>query len=186
MHEKRHILQILERTRGAIKKEDVLLLKELSNKTIHTASTVQDTDSIMIAIIVYSLGKIIEKKVQIDEKKCDEFCVFASNEFQNAINALRKNNEEDFRESLETIMNSINKLSPNIKTYIQDVFRKATINKASRIYEHGISMEQTAKLLGITQYDLANYAGQTQISDVPESKTFSVRDRIKLAMDMFR
>lgn len=185
MHEKGHILQILQRTRQAIKKEDVRLLKELSNKTIHTASTAQDTDSILIAIIVYSLGKVIEKKVQINEKKCDEFCVFASNELQNAINALRKDDEEGFRRSLETIMNSVNKLSPNIKTYIQDVFQKSRINKASKIYEHGISMEQTAKLLGITQYDLASYTGQTPISDAKETKTFSVRDRIKLAMEMF-
>ena len=185
MHEKKHILQILEKTKEAIRKENVLELKELSNQTIHTASTVQDTDSIMIAIIVYSLGKIIEKKIQINEKKCSEFCVFASAEIGKAIKALRNDNEKKFKNSLETIMNSINKLSPNIKTYIQDVFQKSRINKASRIYEHGISMEQTAELLGITQYELANYAGQTQISDVPESKTFSVKDRIKLAMEMF-
>ena len=54
MHEKEHVIKILERTKQAIKEEDVLLLKELSNQTIHTSSMEQDTDSIMIAIIVYS------------------------------------------------------------------------------------------------------------------------------------
>jgi hypothetical protein len=76
-------------------------------------------------------------------------------------------------------------LSGNLKKYIQDVFRKASINEASKIYEHGISMEKTAKLLGITMFELAGYAGQTGISDVPESKTLDVRSRIKLAMEMF-
>ena len=60
------------------------------------------------------------------------------------------------------------------------------INKASKIYEHGISMEQTAKLLGISMYDIASYAGQKGISDIPIGKTISVRDRIKLAMDFFK
>ena len=72
-----------------------------------------------------------------------------------------------------------------MKKNIQDVFRKASVNKASRIYEHGISMGKTAKLLGITMWELADYAGKTGISDVSESKTLDVKSRIKLAMEMF-
>ena len=45
-------------------------------------------------------------------------------------------------------------------------------------------MEKTAKLLGITVWELSSYAGQKDI-DVPESKTLSTRARIKLAMRMF-
>jgi len=103
----------------------------------------------------------------------------------NAIAALKNNNEDLFHSALQTIIDSINKLSLNFRQDIQNIFHKARINKASKIYEHGISMEQTAKLLGISQYELANYTGQTKISDMPETKTFSVKDRIKLAMGMF-
>ena len=46
-------------------------------------------------------------------------------------------------------------------------------------------MEKTASLLGITMFELASYAGQTGISDVPISRTMKVKSRIKLAMDMF-
>jgi len=46
-------------------------------------------------------------------------------------------------------------------------------------------MEKTAKLLGITMFELANYAGQTGISNVPLSQTYDVNSRIKLAMKMF-
>ena len=83
------------------------------------------------------------------------------------------------------VRQAINKLSGKLKIFIKDVFRRATINKASRIYEHGISMEKTASLLGITMFELAEYAGQTGIPDVPENKTLSVKTRIKLAMEMF-
>ena len=47
-------------------------------------------------------------------------------------------------------------------------------------------MEQTAKLLGITMFELADYAGKTGISDVPESKTLDAKSRIKLAEEIFR
>jgi hypothetical protein len=40
-------------------------------------------------------------------------------------------------------------------------------------------------LLGITMFELADYAGQTDISEAPESKTLNIKSRIKLAMEMF-
>ena len=85
------------------------------------------------------------------------------------------------------IRKSVSKLSGKLKIYIQDVFRKAQINKASKIYEHGISMEQTASLLGITLFELANYSGQKpEISDTPLNQTIDVKKRIKTAMEMFK
>ena len=107
-------------------------------------------------------------------------------EIQKAENAIKKNNDDIFRESLENVMKSVSKLSPDLQKNVQDVLRKASINKASKIYEHGISMGQTAKLLGITLYELADYAGQRQDRNVPLFNTFSVQERIKLAMEMFK
>ena len=61
MEEPKHVLKILQETKKAVKEEDVIELKRLSNKTIHSASIHQDTDSIMIAVILYSLSKILER-----------------------------------------------------------------------------------------------------------------------------
>jgi hypothetical protein len=77
-------------------------------------------------------------------------------------------------------------LSGKLKRYVQDVFQRARVNKASRIYEHGISMEKTANLLGVTLYELAEYAGKTGISDVPLGKTLNVKARIKILTEMFK
>lgn len=186
MYEKEHVIKILEETKKATAEENVIRLKELSNQTIHSASTSQDTDSILIAIIIYSLSKIIERKMQYGERKCDAFCDSVSKKLANAVTALKNDNEDLFHNILQTIINSINKLSTDFKQNIQNIFHKARINKASRIYEHGISMEKTAELLGISQYELANYAGQSGVSDAPEVRTSPVKDRIKLAMEMFR
>ena len=185
MEEREHLVQVLQQASEAIKRNDVAKLKELSNQTIHTASIHKDTDSISVATILYSIGKILEREEFKKFKGCAEFCGNVGNILEEAVNALKKNDEATFKNKLQEIMASIKKLSPNSRKNVEEVFRKAQINKASRLYEHGISMEQTAKLLGITMFELAEYAGQTGISDVPESKTLNPVSRIKLAMKMF-
>ena len=88
---------------------------------------------------------------------------------------MKKKDETSARKYLETIRKSIEKISGRLREYIQDVFRKASINKASKIYEHGISMERTSKLLGITMFDLASYAGQKADGITPGTETMNVK-----------
>jgi len=145
----------------------------------------QDPDNILVAVMVYSLGKIIERKKYQTYPGWEKFYSEITNSINNSIKALKNNDDESLKLHLKNIRRCIDKLSGKLKIYIQDVFTKAKINKASKIYEHGISMEKTASLLGVTMFDLANYTGQTGISDVRESKTMDVKSRIKLATGMF-
>lgn len=186
MQEKENILRIFEGTKEAIEKEDTVKLKELSNQTIHTASLSQDPDNIAVAVIVYSLSKIIERKDYRKYSGWNQFYKTIISLINNSIISLKEDDEKKFKGSLKLVRQAINKLSGKLKIYIKDVFRRASVNKASRIYEHGISMEKTASLLGITMFELAEYAGQTGISDVPESKTLGVKSRIKLAEEFFK
>lgn len=186
MQEKENILRIFEETKEAIQKNDSAKIKALSNQTINTASLTHDPDNIAVAIVVYSLSKIIERENYRQLPGWNNFYKIYTNSINRIINGLKKNKDEEVSLNLKLIRQAMGKLSGKLKVYIQDVFRKAKINKASKIYEHGISMEKTANLLGITMFDLANYAGQTDIPDVPESKTLGVKSRIKLAMDIFR
>lgn len=183
MEEKENILNVLKQTKDAIKNSNVVKLNELSNQTIHTASIYKDTDNISVAVIVYVLAKIIEEQGQ--SKECMQFCQNAAVFIDNAVKALSKDDLKEFKDSLEQIIKSVNKFSPNFKNHVKDVFRAAKIDKATKIYEHGISMEQTARMLGVTMFELAGQVGERQISDVPESKTANVGARIKMAMEMF-
>ena len=186
MQEKENILKIFKEAKVAIKKKNSIKLKELSDQTNNTASRTQDPDNIAVAVIIYSISKIIERREYSTYSGWDNFYTTIINSIDNSIIALKKNDEKKLKENLELIRKTIDKLSGNLKKYIQDVFRKAKINKASKIYEHGISMEKTASLLGISMFELASYAGQKDISDMPVNKTIDVKDRIKLAMEMFR
>src|SRR3989344_1214890 len=97
--EKEHVIRVLEETKEALRNDDVLKLKDLSNQTIHSASTEQDTDSITIAIVIYSLSKIIERKHQYGEKECREFAKFASKEIEDVLRILKKDGEGAFTKS---------------------------------------------------------------------------------------
>ena len=150
MKERGHVLKILKETKLALGKNDSIKLKELSNQTIHTSSIEQDPDNVAVAVIVYSFSKIIERK---DYQKYENWKTFYKTNLSlidKTIKALGKGNDAEARKYLASIRKGIGNLSGKLKIYIQDVFRKASINKASRIYEHGISMERTASLLGIT------------------------------------
>lgn len=186
MQEKGNILRILKETKESVKKGDFYALKRISNHTINTASFTQDPDNIAVAVIVYSLSKILGREQYREAKGWSEFYKGFMARVDNVIRNIESNNDKKVSQDLELIRASIGKLSGQLKFYIQDVFRKASINKASRIYEHGISMEKTARLLGLTMYEVAGYAGQVPFSNAPLSETMDERSRIKLAMEMFK
>lgn len=186
MQEKDNILDILKQTKKAVKENDSILLKELSNRTVHTSSIYQDGDNIIVAVIVYALSKIIEREKYKEYTEWKNFYNTFMKCIDKSIDSIEKNEMDEFRKCTVKLRERIDKLSGHFKSYIEDVFRRARVNKASRIYEHGISMEQTADLLGISLFELAEYAGETGIADVDLSVTKDIKERIKMAIDAFK
>ena len=185
MKEEENILKILKETKIALSSNNSSKIKNLSNQTINTSAQTQDPDNIAVAVIVYSLSKIIERQDYRQLPGWNPFYKKISLYLDKSIEDIEKKNFDKFREDFKAIRGSIDNLSGKLKTYTKDVLRNASINKASRLYEHGISMENTANLLGITLYELANYVGRTDIPNTPENRTKSTSDRIKLAVEMF-
>ncbi len=62
MQETNHILKILKAVQSALKRRDNIAMKNLSNQVVHTSSIEQDPDVISVAVIIYSLSKIIERE----------------------------------------------------------------------------------------------------------------------------
>lgn len=185
MQEKDNILRIFKEAKEAIIKEDGIALNKLSNQTINTASLTQDPENIAVAVLVYSLSKVVEeKKYQnfVGWKKSLKEIITCIDQ---AISAIKRQDNNLLTKSLKNIRAKISNLSNKLKSYIKEVFRQASTNKASRIYEHGISMERTASLLGITMFELAGYAGQTNIPESKLCRTCDIKDRIKVAVEMF-
>jgi hypothetical protein len=159
------------------KKQDPSELKQLSNHTIHNASIFQDEYSVSLAVITYSLSKIIEKrKVQLDD---------IIKRLKQAAAALAEERYEQYRTHLANLLNLIAKKDKKYRFYIQEVIRQASIRKGSKIYEHGVSASRTAALLGISLWEFYDYLGATQIFD-RDTDISSVRERLKYARSLFQ
>jgi len=186
MQERDNILRIFQEAKKAFVDGDSAKLKILSNQTNNTASLTQDPDNIATAVVIYALSKIIERKEYYEKLPgWNKFYNTHLDSITKKIEALKRGDDEAFRRELRRIREAIEALSGQLGVYIQDVFRKSSINRASKIYEHGVSMEKTASLLGITLFELASYAGQKEESELPQTKTIGVKERIKFAMDFF-
>ena len=187
MQESKNILRIFQEAKEAVSRGDSAEIRNLSNQTNNTAALTNDPDNIATAVVIYALSKIIERD---DYKKLpgwNRFYGVYITAIDRIIAALKKEDYNAFREDIKVIRSGIEKLSGTLKQAIQEVFRKASINKASKLYEHGISMETTAKLLGITLFELADYAGQKEdTTNMPQTRTMDVKARIKLAEEFFR
>ena len=186
-HEKKeaqHRINVLQQVKSALLSKNALKLKNLSNNTIHSASSHQDSASITIAVIVYTLSKLIERD---DHQKIKNWGMFVKkfNSFLDlAIKAIEDDRPKRYADYMEKARKILESHAISLKQYIKDVLKKASINKGSKIYAHGISLEQTAKLLGVTQWELSDYIGQKTF-DIKQERTIDVKSRAKMALEFF-
>ena len=185
MKEVENVLRILKETKRFIEEDNPFSLKALSNQTIHSATISQDGDNIIVAVLVYSLGKVLERDSYRNMEGWTGFYNSVIKNLELAIREIEKNNIDNVRIYLGRIRNSLNKIDGDLGRYIKDVFKKAEINKAFKLYEHGLSTEKTAELLGVSLWDLSSYIGQSSIGDAKVAISMPVVKRIKIAEDIF-
>lgn len=180
-----HVILVLNSAKQAILEKDSMKLKDLSNQTIHSACAQQDSASITIAVMIYSISKLIERDDYMKIEEWDSLIKRFNYILDNAIEELKNENYSNYQKQIQKAREILESASINLKPYIQDVLKKAAINKASRIYEHGISLEQTAKILGVSIWELSDYIGQKTSAETKETKTMDTKKRARMAMEFF-
>jgi hypothetical protein len=177
---KKDILSIISKTIEILKvkdERDLVELKKLSNHTIHNASIFQDADSTSIAVLIYSLSKIIERKFwELDLRSILNLLNVASSH-------LKKDDAYEYRKTIRKLFSLISNIDSKLKLYIEEVIRQAQIKKGSQLYRHGISLARASEILGISQWELMNYIGHTKIADI-EAKV-DTRSRLNFARRLF-
>lgn len=158
---------------------DVVQMKELSNHVIHNASVFQDEDSVSVAVLIYALSKIIERKQRdLDYNKILGMlnsCIFS----------LKNNQDEEFRKSVKSIFSFVRTIDEKLKLYIHEVINQAQIKKGCKLCEHGISAARASEVLGISQWELMHYLGKTTMID-QFSEPVNVLKRLKIARSLFQ
>jgi len=176
---KKDILEVMEQSLAALEAEDHHALLDLSNHVIHDASIFQDDDSVSFAVIIYALSKIVHR---CDNEKIPVPQVVSS--LQEAKDALELGKEDVYRAVIRRIFEEVKKLDEKIGIYITEVINQARIKKAGKMTEHGISLARTAEILGISQWELQDYFGKTQI---PEHELgVPAKQRLKTARSWFQ
>jgi hypothetical protein len=174
---KKDILRILTKINDRLKKKDISALNELSNQINHNSSIFQDEDSIKLAVIVYSLSKIIER----NNGKIDHFYIKS---FVKAKNLLKNNDYENYRLIIKTVSEKIKDIDSKISQYVIHVFNQAGIKKGSKLFSNGISLSRVAELMNISQWELINYVGKTNILDKFDKDT-KIKQRIEFTRLLF-
>ncbi|MFA6022631.1 MAG: hypothetical protein WC781_00930 [Candidatus Pacearchaeota archaeon] len=185
MQEIGHVLDVLQRAKRAAKEGNISELKGLSDQTIHTASIENDEDNLIVAIILYALSKLIERKEYYPGKDYDDFLNYYLKTIDQLIETTKRKDFHAFDNYIKEMMKKTDKLSIEIRKSVQDLFRKARINKASKVYEHGLSMGRTASMLGVSEWELAEYIGQKSMGEGNLSRAIDVKQRIKNVMEFF-
>lgn len=181
-----HITQVLTDTKKALLEKDSNKLRELSDNTIHAACRHQDSASITIAVVVYSLSKLVERHDYSKVKNWEKFVQKLNGIFELAIKALEGDKHDLYQTYIQKARLLLSSNDITIKPYIEGVIKKASINKGSKIYERGISIEQASKLLGVSQWELSEYIGQKQsFQEVKQLQSIEIKKRAKTAMEFF-
>lgn len=182
---KQNIIDILLHAHEAFTSMDSNSLVNLSDRTIHSASIEQDTNSIAIAVMVYSLAKVVERRKYHQSSEWAKFAKFVLDRLAKAKEALSGDYDEKYQDNVKAILKYCGKLDHLFSKHIIEVIEFAKIKKGSDVYRQGISLGKAAEIMGITPWELREYVGHTRISDVDPLLTKSARKRMKEARRMF-
>jgi len=178
---KRDILRVLSDVIGILgieEEKDIAELRELSNHTIHNASIFQDEDSVSIAILIYSLSKVIERREgKLNYKVLLKLIIDGKRN-------LESNRMDVYRKTIKKLFNFISTIDNKLKLYIEEVINQAEIKKGSKLYAHGISLGRAAEILGISQWELMFYIGKTKLTDIKGG--VGVKERLNYARGLFK
>ena len=163
----------------SVKEEkDVIELKDLSDHTIHNSSVFQDEISVSMAVLIYSLSKIIERRETVLNYK------YILKLLKTARNYLYDYEEKKFSNVIKNLFSEISNIDSKLKLYVQEVINQAQVKKGYKLYAHGLSYAKAAEILGISQWELMNYIGKTKISEEAYD-IVDVRARLKYARGLF-
>jgi len=164
----------------ALKSGNYIIIEELSNHTIHDASIYQDEDSTSTAILVYALGKVVQR---CTEQACPLPPILPA--LQKAKDALERDKDGLFHAAFTEAFDVISKVDEKLKLYVEEVLNKARVKKGSKLAEHGISVGRIADMLGISQWEIYSYIGKTMMVEHDEMQ-LSATKRLQLARDLFK
>jgi len=178
---RQEILHDLGEAKGILERHDPAEYEELKNLSEHAIEGVaahKDLDLITVTVLLYSFYKMASTLSQPD---CQKFC----KELGTAINSLKSNNLGLYNAKIKTLYRLVTASHGKVKEHLQDVMHAARIKKGTALLERGLSIGQAAGLMGLSNWDLQEYAGKT-MSLHHHEEGVEVKKRLKQTMLIFQ
>lgn len=172
---RKDVISIISEALDAIDSGNFGLLNKISNHTVHNASIYQDEYSITIAVVIHALSQL-GKRDYLNSKFVGLL--------KDAKEMLERKKDEQYREIIQEIIDEIRALDSKMRLYIQEVINRAQIKKGSKLFSQGISLQRAAELLGVSQWEVMQYVGKTNLLD-DEWIQADLQKRIEFTREVF-
>mgnify|MGYP005631761483 CR=1 FL=1 len=169
----RKSINILEKKEA----KDLEELKQLSDHTIEDVALYKNLDAVSLAVLIYSIYKVVRQMKEENYKD-----LIAELEF--ARNHLQQGNFARYNKSVKSLFKIVRSANASVKTHLQDVMDAARIKKGAVLLQKGLSLGQAAGLMGLSNWDLQQYAGRTKVMD-SHYVSVSAKKRLELALKLF-
>lgn len=164
------ILQVREET-------DVEELRQLSDHAIEHVALYKDLDIISMTVLVYSIYKTFSCIGNAD------YADLLAN-LGKAKRFLETNQFGKYNQSIKKLFEIIRRCSTETREHLQDVMQAARIKKGTALLSKGLSIGQAAGLMGLSNWDLQQYAARTTALGDGKASV-PARKRLQWALKMF-
>ncbi len=158
-------------------KSDVEKLRVLSDHAIEHVALYKNLDIISVTVLIYSIYKAFSC---IDDK---DYAALLK-ELEKAKSALERDEFGRYNRSIKILYEIIRRCSSQTKEHLQDVMHAARIKKGTALLTKGLSIGQAAGLMGLSNWDLQQYAAKTTALESGPVK-FSAKNRMLSALKIF-
>lgn len=180
------ILRVLRKTKGALEAGDYEKVQDLSNHVIHNASIYQDELSLKTAVFIYSLGKTMGTAKIREEEEFPHFSRKIKRKIDRLIKSLKQEKRDEASNLLKEAISEVSELDDSFGTHLKKVIIGSKIKKASKIYEHGISLGRAAEIVGLSEFELMDYIGPTKVHDLSFFKVDKLKEKYEEAREVFK
>ena len=157
--------------------KDIEELKELSDHAIDDVALHKDLDLISVTVLIYSLYKIVQNVNEDDYKNL-------LTQLRAAQKYIGERDLGKYNRSIKNLYELVHKSSALVTEHLQDVMEAAKIKKGTALLQRGLSIGQAAGLMGLSNWDLQQYAAKTPfLSEHRES--IPAMKRMMTALKMF-
>lgn len=161
---------------SAKKAGDLERLKTLSDHAIEDVAVQKDLDIISITVLIYSLYKIVNTMKEADYQRVVQ-------QLRQARDYLQQRELGKYNFSVKQLFSLVRKLDAKVQVHLHDVMHAARIRKGTTLLQKGLSIGQAAGLMGLSNWDLQQYAAKT--TALEHEELLPAKVRLQRALKIF-